>query len=315
MSKEELLDITAPYLTETVDYRALTTATNRYKQFFVSIVKTDFNESCDGEDLNFENGKALGTKWAAMCLDDIMRTKVFIKGIYEAIQDLLKIHDTVNICYAGTGPYATLLVPSLIRLDSSRLKCTFMEINERSLECVRKVLCHDAFNSGGFSFEKADLTRFQFNLEKPHLIISETMQCLLEKEQQVPIFINLMKQCPEETIFIPERITLQLALENDETYHVIKDLFELSKSNLVSFINKTKLQTEVLEIKDEQIKSDSKFSLLTDILVYKNHRLKVDESGLTVARPYLIQPKEEGKISIESHYNISDSPHLHLEIN
>ena len=61
------------------------------------------------EDIHLANGKALGTSWAARCVDDIIRTKKFVAGVYQAVQKLLNEYPekTVHILYAGTGPFAT----------------------------------------------------------------------------------------------------------------------------------------------------------------------------------------------------------------
>ena len=59
------------------------------------------------KDIEYENGKALGTFWAALCLDDLVRTRQFIRGIDKAIKDKKK---------RKTNTYSTLVQDLLRRL-------------------------------------------------------------------------------------------------------------------------------------------------------------------------------------------------------
>ncbi len=320
MTKRELIQITEPYIDKKIDYKKLSKTTGDYRSFLEGLVEVDLESDKNRSDLYFKNGKALGTKWAAMCLDDIMRTRVFVKGVYEAVMDLLSQHEKVRICYAGTGPFATLLIPTLIRVDPERIECLFIEINETSMSSLKKVMAHDLFKLCKINFEQADLTEFLFSQnEKPHLIVSETMQNLLEKEQQVPIFINLMRQCPPSTVFIPEVVSVDLAIEssiglNSKRYHTLDTLFEVSKNTLKSSLNKSLLQKKNKTISDNMISRSSHLSLLTQIQVYGLNQLRVNESGLTVARPLSRATNNDKVLSYQSHYEIGEIPKLHFNI-
>jgi hypothetical protein len=58
-------------------------------------------------------GLAIDTRSAALCIFDMMRTRKFLLGIRDAIDEKLRIDpgQPVTILYAGTGPFATLLTP------------------------------------------------------------------------------------------------------------------------------------------------------------------------------------------------------------
>ena len=58
-----------------------------------------------------------------------------------------------------------------------------------------------------------DATKYQITEDTPDIIISETMQNALPKEQQVSIFLNLMRQVKFDSIFIPEKIELFIGLK------------------------------------------------------------------------------------------------------
>ena len=49
-----------------------------------------------------------------MCVDDIMRTRRFVRGVYHAMADMLNAREgKINLLYAGTGPFAMLVLPSI----------------------------------------------------------------------------------------------------------------------------------------------------------------------------------------------------------
>lgn len=320
LSKTDLIDRTEAYFNEKIEYRELSLTTQSYKEFFEGIIDLNREETSNREDLYFSNGKAIGPLWAAMCLDDIMRTRCFIKGIKEAISDLLKEKEKIRICYAGTGPYATLLIANIVRFPSDRVSYHFIEINDSSINAVKQIIDHPIFSNYDITIEKADLTTYKFQNALPDLIISETLQSLLDKEQQVSIHINLMKQCDDRTVFIPENISINLALENTDengvaSYDRLQKLFEISNNTYKDFIGKTELYEIDQHIIDPLISKDTWFCLLTDITVYKDNILHANDSGLTVARASLFNIKEEGRMHVKSHYQISDQPQLHISVN
>ena len=83
-------------------------------------------------------GKAVSLTTAAQCAEDPERGRVFIQGIYQAIQDRLKAHpgQIVNILYAGTGPFAWLLIPLLPLFSASQIQVTLLDIHQASLDKV-----------------------------------------------------------------------------------------------------------------------------------------------------------------------------------
>ena len=157
------------------------------------------------------------------------------------------------------------------------------------------------------------------------------MQSALAKEQQVPIFLNLMSQVKNDPIFIPEKIELLIGLKKAgipmeeiqaKHYHKEKKVFEVSKESMfpsnrskkyttgdVSF---TKKQT-VIGI--EKMKEFDQIVIITKIQVYKNEKIGINESGLTT--PIFIKdiPNNlKGSITIDTQYQISSEPKLEYKI-
>ena len=237
--QKEILHSTSEYLKDDIDYLNLSNASKEYKSILNTLCGEEINIEEGRSDMKFENGKALGTFWAALCLDDLLRTRQFIRGIYKAIQDKLKEKESIHILYAGTGPFATLLLPLMLRFAKEDIKYTLLEVNPFSFRILKKVISKLGFEGYDITFVNEDATKFQLDAKnQPDIIISETMQNALAKEQQVPIFINLMSQSPRETIFIPEKIELKLGLKergipfenlSRNNYHKEETIFEVSK--------------------------------------------------------------------------------------
>lgn len=55
-------------------------------------------------------GKAVSPTTAAQCAEDVQRTRIFMQGVYAAIQQKLQRHSyhPIEVLYAGTGPFGLL---------------------------------------------------------------------------------------------------------------------------------------------------------------------------------------------------------------
>ena len=204
--KKDLIRITSEYLEDTLDYEKLLKTSKEYK----NVLNTLSNESLDNEkgrnDIHFNNGKALGSVWAALCIDDLVRTRQFIRGIHKAIEEKKAKKEIIHILYAGTGPFATLILPFILRYSKSEIKYTLLEINPLSFNVLQSVISKLDLEEHDIKFVNDDATKYKFDNGTPDIIVSETMQNSLDKEQQVSIFYNLMSQGNTDTLFIPENI-------------------------------------------------------------------------------------------------------------
>lgn len=330
--QKEIIRITSEYLKDDIDYLNLSDASKEYKSILNTLCAEEINIEEGRNDIEFENGKALGTFWAALCLDDLLRTRQFIRGIYKAIQDKLRQKKTIHILYAGTGPFATLLLPLLLRFAKEDIKYTFLEINPISLRILKKIIAKLDLQEYDITFVSEDATKYQLNSKnKPDIIISETMQNALAKEQQVPIFLNLMSQAKSETIFIPEKIELILGLKdkgipmeklNRDNYHKEETIFEVSKEAMFPangsgkyVAGEVEFQKKKVVIENEKLKNYDSLVLMTEIQVYKEEKILLKESGLTT--PLFMQEITENQTSamlVDTQYKISSNPKLDYEI-
>ncbi len=308
-------------LQDEVNYVALEKLLYDFRMFLLDITGLDLNDFEDRKDLEFENGIALCTTFAALCTHDIMRTRQFIRGIYQAIRDVQKkTSKPVHVFYAGTGPFATLLLPILTKLNASEIRLHLMDVNTKTLAYLDKVIEELDIETYVEQVICADATKYTFDPKlKIDILVSETMQHGLVKEQQVPIMINLVSQLPEDTIIIPNNIRLELALRNGNTNLLFEGKYNqiYKKLNVLwdftpEFIRSNKQENTFELCKDIDFSDDEnlfhQLVVLTSIQIYKDIWLLPDASGLTIPRTVLKLEEEKNKKHISLSYVIQQEP-------
>jgi len=330
--QKEIIRVTSEYFEDHIDILKLKNASKEYKSIMNEICGQNMDTEEGRIDVELNNGKALGTFWAAACLDDFLRTRQFVRGINEAIKEKINSQKPIHILYAGTGPYATLILPIILRYSKQDVKYTFLEVNPLSFRILKNIISKLGLADYDLTFVNEDATKYQINSEdEPDIIISETMQNALAKEQQVPIFINLMSQITKDSIFIPEKIELFIGLKNKgildeaiQTKHYIKEkkVFEVSKDAMFPS-NQSETQTtrevtfpkQQTVIGKEKLKNSDQLVIITEIQVYKNERIGINESGLTTPiYIHEISDNLKGSIKIDTQYEISSEPKLDYKI-
>ena len=164
-------------------------------------------------------GMALSLNYAAQCLLDYKRTVHFLRGIVAAIKDKQKelSGETVNIFYAGCGPYAPFISLVAPLFKPSEVQFSLLEINDESLESAKKLI--DALELSDYvqDYHRSDAVTFKFSEpEKFHILFSETLDSLLYRESYVPILGNMLGQLPESIGLIPENVVIKASLFFDE---------------------------------------------------------------------------------------------------
>jgi predicted RNA methylase len=330
--QKEIIRITSEYFEDDLDYQKLSIASREYKDLLNEVCEQNINVENGRNDIGFDNGKALGTFWAALCLDDLIRTRQFVRGINKAIQEKVNKQKPIQILYAGTGPFATLILPFIFRYSKQEIKYTFLEINPLSFEILQDVISKLGLKDYNIKLVKGDATKYQIDFKnKPDIIISETMQNALAKEQQVSIFLNLMNQVRYDTIFIPEKIELFIGLKKagipvEETqikhYQKEKKIFDVSKEAMFP-LNPTEnkaiggilFDKKQTIIEEKKLRGFSQLLLLTEIQVYKDEKIGINESSLTTPITIKDIPNNlKDSITINTQYKISSQPELEYEI-
>ncbi|MDW3194629.1 MAG: hypothetical protein R8G66_19785 [Cytophagales bacterium] len=327
---KELLEITAPFINDETDEKFLAEASLKYRNLLLVQTEIDRGNPINEEHIQGRNGKAVSLNTAVDCLDDHNRTKTFILGTYKAIQSLLKKgKKEIHILYAGTGPFAAILLPSMLRLQGERINYTLLDINSTTLTGLRLLLDKLDLKMNLIEIVRADATTYEIDANKGYdIIISETMQAALAREQQVSVFLNLMKQSHEDVVFIPEKIEVLLGIRSMglSNYELTKEncteldpVFEVSKEAMRNKLRKNELPTAFPKtsssIEKNALIDKDLLLLITKIKVFDDQVLDIQESGLTM--PLIIDNismKGEQDLSVDVQYVISEEPKFEFEI-
>jgi hypothetical protein len=244
----------------------------------------DLNE----EHLFLSSGQAINPSSAALCLIDFKRTALFLRGIDKAIMQKISLQNErkIHILYAGTGPYATLILPLLTLFSPGKIQVDLLDVNSKSLNAAIKLfgsLQLDLFIGNSYNQDAS-----KFTIEKEYdIVISETMQAALKKEPQVAIMQNLIPQLPPDAIFIPERITIAAGLvsnrkwDDENGYYLGAE--ELIREELFS-VDKRNLKTECFKksiIVPHAVGNCRNLMLFTTIEVFDNEILYDNDCSLT----------------------------------
>lgn len=249
------------------------------------------------QDIALDNGKAIAPLWAAHCILDFMRTRVFLRGILQAIDTIgQRFPDTqTHVLYAGTGPFATLVLPLLPFLDPAKVRFTLLEISPRSIACLEKLIRTFGFEAWIREIVCADATTYQANPSTPpHLVIAEMLQAGLRREPQVAATLNLAPQIAPGGFFIPQRICLQAGLLHpgldqermtqmksapDAVFEMMGPVFELSQHTVPSSSGSFPVVT--LDFPENRNPEFSRLALFTEMEIFGTISLDMWQSGLT----------------------------------
>ena len=184
-TQERLKVITAALLDKTTSPIQLIETLKQYKTLLLELSSLDLETKENKQDIHTDSGIAIGTIWAAMCLDDAYRTKQFIRGLFKIVENLCTTtNNPIHILYAGTGPFATLILPLLSKYTEHEVYVTLLEINKNSIENVKLILNQLGFQDHIKDIVCEDVTKYEIKT-KVDIVLSETMQHSLLRELQV----------------------------------------------------------------------------------------------------------------------------------
>ncbi len=212
-----LRQITDDLLSPQVDSDRQRAATIQLYSLFSSItgIAEDSTHPDDLHEAQLAGGKAIAPKDAATCILDYNRTSKFLRGTKAAILATQRRFPdtTIEILYAGCGPFAPFAIPLTSQFSSSEIRFTLLDIHQRSLEAAQRLFQTLGLSAFVRDYVKGDATTYKHDAQKEiHVIITEAMQRALEKEPQAAITMNLAPQLCEGGIFIPESITIDACL-------------------------------------------------------------------------------------------------------
>lgn len=254
-------------------------------------------------------GKAVSMTTAAQCAEEFMRTQVFLRGVFQAIQDQLDAKKSVQILYAGTGPFGLLLLPLLHRFSSKQVQITLIDIHSESISALNRVIDALAVREYIDNVACADALSWSPNNQKTFdLIISETMKAMLRQEPQLSIISHLISYLDNTGEIIPQSIDIRLSLCQESIGDInIGTIFTLNKASAkaIGLGDLSSLSGE--RVISEYHTIDVAIKFYTDIQVYGENRLKENYCSLTIPEVVYDAKPIIGE-TISYYYTIDDNP-------
>jgi hypothetical protein len=319
---QSLADIADVLLDEQTRGELLSETLDQYRDILLTASGIDLGGDEEMDCVHTGAGVAIGTTWAALCIDDLLRTKRFVSGLYQAVVSMKERRPgPVHILYAGTGPWATLFLPLTSRFSAQELRVTCIEINDGSYASVQRTFDHLGLNDYVEAFIQTDAATHVIAGDVPvDIMLTETMQYCLIDEMQVPIALNLMGQLKEDVIMVPERITVSLGVLEDETNRFVRSdlgpVFTLDKATLKAYLPGTKnldFPTFRLPVPLPGKTPEGPLALLTTIEVFGGQNLTHYESGLTFPQIIGQYPTTDNPLTaIDFTYQLEPTPLLEM---
>lgn len=331
--KGELSRITKVFLDPEDRYDELFQAADAYYRLLLKTSELEADNEKNRESIYLSTGKAIGSIWAALCIKEFMRTKRFIAGIFKAVKAAQhRFPNTrLHVLYAGTGPFASLILPLTTVFSSSEICFTLLEINPNSIESLIEIIKTFEIDDYVKEIVCCDATKYKSDTDLPiHMIISETMLNALRREPQVAITLNLAPQLVDEGIFIPENIIIEAGLLNNKRFHermngidlstedhyvMIKRIFQLDKDtykikpDFDLRNNCCILSNEEIELPQDISDDYSQLCLFTTIQIFGDEYLTNWQCSLTLPQNILNLRQQERRIGqISFQYEINNNP-------
>lgn len=278
LNSEPDAGLMAPYISVLVEYLATTTGISAH---------FDMNE---WNDATTDQGVAISPVQAAKCLQETLRSQKFMQGVHSAIKDKAAQSDeTIQVLYAGTGPYATLLLPLLSVLEYTQVKATLIDIHPENVAAVKALITHFGVEDNIIDIVCADATQWQASENRSFdIIISETMTALLKREPQVFIFAHLSQYLKPSGVLIPEEVSLKSWLVDDINPDVLLgEFFKLDLEHALDIYKGDRSAFSGSQLIPEGFETGYRFKLTTDIKVYGTHYLTENECSLNIPLTFL----------------------------
>ncbi len=273
-------------------------------------------------------GKALSPLDASRCLLDGARTARFQQGVNAAIDAAMARFSErpLRVLYAGCGPFAPLVLPSLVRYSREELALTLVDIHQDSLDSARRILEHLDVADRLRASHRGDAGAIEIAPEDaPHVVIAEVMQRALAHEPQLAVSAHLVARAVPGALLVPSLIAVDLVLArvNDEQKTdrppcrvELGNLIEITTETLPSLATAIQgheaLPTRAWRLPAE-LPDDVVVMLRTRIDTASGIALHDYESGLTLPQFLLeLGPAKPGA-ELHTHYRLGPHPQFVCE--
>lgn len=163
-------------------------------------------------------GWAIGPDQAAACLREHLRTRRLLQGVQAGLETARRRFpgESLQVLYAGCGPYALLLLPFALRYDPGAVQVTLLDLHAESLEAVRRLRAALGLTDDGFFRDliQCDAAEYEPAADRRyHVFVTETMNQALTKEAQVAITVRAVRTALHpDAVLIPAEVLVEAVL-------------------------------------------------------------------------------------------------------
>lgn len=269
-------------------------------------------------DSRLSNGLALSTAGAAACVQDSLRTAMFVRGVHAAVVEARRRFPgtCIEVVYAGSGPFATLVLPLMAVSSPDEVQFTLIDVHAESIRCVSTILSHFGFTPFVRRTVVGDATEYEHPPELPlHIVLSETLQQALAVEPQVAVTRQLAPQLTAGGFLIPQEVTVDLVLEDPEALIGAERQSPRVSVGRVLTLDKSAGEMyesggliSLVELKVPRAPERAVPAYVTQIVVFRALRLTERDSGLTCPLPISeLHGLREGE-QVAFHYLLGRKP-------
>jgi hypothetical protein len=285
--------LSSQLLAETDDFLAAYHTCAALHKLLLECTGLSAQDSIQLTELRLPSGKALAPFYAAACIQDPLRTKKFARGVFQAVSAAQKRFpgERLHLLYAGTGPFATLILPLCTVFSPAEIGFTLLEVQPESIGHLHKVIEVFELQEYVNSIEEMDATTYQTS-QPFHILLIETMQAAIATEPQLAITQHLVPQLAPGGILIPQAITIQAGLLNPgkedayllglttvrDSYVGLSPVFQLDTNTA---LQKTVI-TAIVPVPWSLRKDYPQLMLFTNLKITDPIQLDFWESGLTI---------------------------------
>jgi len=252
--------------------------------------------------MQLPGGLALAPGAAAQCIFDTLRTVRFVRGVALALDEARRRfpHEAIEVVYAGSGPYAPLLLPLLSLRPLHDVRLTLLDCHQPAIDSLHVLLARLGLES---AVQVVHCDAACYTHERPiHLVVTETLQRALAREPFLPIVRNLRGQLAPSGLLVPERVTVGAALVDaaaeqrswidpaqPRQHEYLGLVFEVTLAGEHPLVDASgRSQAVSITLPDWHSDGERWLALITRIDVFGDQFLGDNESGLTV--PEILWP-------------------------
>jgi hypothetical protein len=292
-ARSRLQAAAAILLSEGSESQQLSSAAEEAHALFTELAgfKPEPDDPDEVQDILLPSGRAISPRAAALCLTDHLRTAMFVRGVHDAIANVRERlpGETIEVVYAGCGPFAPLFVLPLLALDGDGIQFTLIDAHQTSLDAARRIAYALQLDRAVREFLCTDAASYRHPGDHAiHIVITETMRRALEDETQVAITANLAPQLTLDGILIPQIISVTAYLldrakeftppEAPERDRIrLGELLEVSARTALALGAPPAVQFTIPKVTSNRYM----LALMTCVRVFGVHTLHEYDSGIT----------------------------------